>query len=159
MQLEDDGDIVRAIGYVVIMASYLEDVIVECVEYLICLNEICEDTAKKVRNGQASSQIKFIKQQIKLLNCDETITHNRIKTLEYISSLLEQRNIAVHGRIYATRNQGDIQKLSRGNKVDKINSDNFYSLANKLRTSISPFRSFLFLIKRDEMIRTRNINA
>jgi hypothetical protein len=65
----------------------------------------------------------------------------------------------VHGRIYATRNQGDIQKLSRGNKVDKINSDNFYSLANKLRTSISPFRSFLFLIKRDEMIRTRNINA
>jgi hypothetical protein len=132
MQLIDDGDIVRAIGYVVIYAAYLEKSIDECLELFIELNKFNKKEAIKQMKKPTSQKIKFIEKQIELLKYDSFDIKNRTILLPNISDLLEQRNIAIHSGIYAIPSFGDIQISSRDNEKNEIHSNQLYLLANEL---------------------------
>jgi hypothetical protein len=127
--LIDDGDLIRGLGYVVLYAAYLEEAIDECVDVLLANKPIPE---QRIRNQQTSQKVKYICNR---LDEWEPLSDELLKFrngLQPITDILEDRNLVIHGRIYAT-GSGDILKPARRGLPEKsATSAELYSLANAL---------------------------
>ena len=122
--MEDDGDIVRGLGFVTLYASYLEEQIEDLVDVL--------NVYKEYNGGwQISNKIKHA---IAILNeFDENQFNDLISDLSTSRQLFKDRNKVVHGRIYAGINRPDTLKSSRPNIPDqKVTSSDLYKLANEM---------------------------
>jgi hypothetical protein len=130
--MDDDGDIVRGLGFVTLHASYLE----EQIESLIALL----DVHKKYSGGwQISGKIKHAKSVVSDLDSERF--SGLIADLDTCLQIFEDRNALVHGRIYSGLSRPDTLKSSRPNVQDKVvSSSDLYQLANEM----SEFRSAIY---------------
>jgi len=130
--MEDDGDIVRALGFVTLNASYLEEQIESLLELLSLYSEY-------KGSWQISSKIKHSKAT--LTDLDKNRFSDVIIDLDTCLRIFEDRNALVHGRIYAGLNRPDTLKSSRPNVPDRVvESSELYQLANEMQK----FRSAVY---------------
>lgn len=130
--MEDDGNIVRGLGFVTLNASYLEEQIEALLELLKIFKEY---------NGgwQISRKIKHAIDT--LTEFDENRFSDLISDLGTCLQIFEDRNSLVHGRIYAGINRPDTLKSSRPNMPDReVESAELYQLAKEM----SEFRSAIY---------------
>jgi hypothetical protein len=98
LMIADDGDIIRGIGYVALYSAYLEEAIDQVVEALIAHRVPAE---RNIVRAPASRKIRFSKDSIgRLISSNEEMARLD-QALDYASQLLEERNVVIHGRIYA----------------------------------------------------------
>lgn len=122
--IEDDGDIVRALGFVTLHASYLE----EQTELLV---NLLEPIKKYSKGWQVSDKITHAKKTIRKLQNEEF--NGLIQDLSTCTDLFLDRNELTHGRIYGGINRPDTLKSSRPEISDRpVTSGELYQLANEL---------------------------
>ncbi len=123
---ENDGDIVRGLGFVTLYSAYLE----EQIDDLLFLLSSIEEIDEKKQRLQISRKIEHAKQLIRSLETSEF--DELIDDLEYCTELFERRNEVVHGRVYANFNRPDALRSGRPNVPErKIESSELYDLANE----------------------------
>lgn len=130
--MEDDGDIVRGLGFVTLNASYLEEQIEALIELL--------KVFKEYKGGwQISSKINHT--IVTLTEFDQNRFSDLISDLGTCLQIFNDRNALVHGRIYAGISHPDTLKSSRPNVPDReVESAELYQLANEM----SDFRSAIY---------------
>ena len=130
--MEDDGDIVRGLGFVTLYASYLEEQIEALVDLL--------NVYKEYNGGwQISKKIKHV--IATLTEFDEEQFSDLISDLNTCRQIFKDRNKLVHGRIYANINRPDTLKSIRPNIQDReVESSELYQLANEM----NEFRSEIY---------------
>ena len=125
--IEDDGDIVRGLGFVTMHAAHLEGQIDE----LLFLLSNQFDYSEKLQRRPISAKIRLA--QKVLLKLDESLSTEIIEDLNTCLEHFEWRNELVHGRIYAPDYHEENLKSSRPNVPDrKADSAELYLLANNL---------------------------
>jgi hypothetical protein len=124
--LKDDGDIIKALGFVTLYAAYLEEAIDELLARLGDIEKFGEDERKWIIS-------KKIKQAKKILNnLDKEKFEDLIKKLDSCKALFEHRNELIHGRIYGRNDRPDILKSGRPNIPDReVDSAELYELATE----------------------------
>lgn len=130
--MEDDGNIVRALGFVTLNASYLEEQIEALIDLL--------GTYRKYNGGwQISSKIKHAKAVISELYVNKFSA--LIADLDMCLKIFNDRNALVHGRIYAGLDRSDTLKSSRLNMPDReVTSFELYQLVHEM----NEFRSAIY---------------
>lgn len=130
MPIKNDGDLIRAVGYVAIYSAYVEEAIEEIITEMQRLDATIEE---KIFRQQISQQIKFIKKWClnqQLLGSQLTGFDH---FLDSLSILINQRNEIIHGRIYSAPGSNDILKPARGGREAKVaDPAEVYKLANDL---------------------------
>jgi hypothetical protein len=125
MGLQDDGDIIRGLGFVALYAGYLEEGIDECAAAL--------SLPPNKRPRPASEKARHCVKRTKALGVD-IITD----ALERSIALLESRNEMIHGRFYEQVHGPDIRKSGRpGKSTVEVTSAELYSLADEILKSAS----------------------
>jgi len=143
---QDDGDVIRGLGFVTLYASYLEEEIDNLLELLSPVEKF--DVTKQ--RWPTSKKIGQAKKVLRKLN--EKEFKNIIGSLDDCTNLFNRRNILVHGRIYAGFNNIDTLKSGRKNVPDRgIKSEELYGLANELDAYASEIygATISFNIKRE----------
>lgn len=122
--IEDDGDIVRGLGFVALYAAYLE----EQIDDLLAALSIVDSNAK--RPLQISRKIRLAIKLLKRLNpfVFQELEVNLNKCLQ----LFESRNELIHGRIYANIGRPTTLKSGRSQPDREVSSNELYDLANDL---------------------------
>ena len=125
--IEDDGDIVRGLGFVTMHSAHLEGRIDELLFGLSVIEEFPE-------KGQRWSISQKIKKAKKILaNIDHTLASEVCDDLDLCKDRFEWRNELIHGRIYSPEYHENNLKSSRPNVPDrKATSEELYALANDL---------------------------
>ena len=135
--LKDDGDIIKALGYVALYAAYAEEVIDECTSIL---SEPDKNKPKNLYRYPISKKIEYLKERISLkpLNT-ELITFPAL--LDYVEDLFKSRNEIIHGRIYGnTQGTDDILRSAKPTGADRgVNSAELYDLANCFFSTLAGF--------------------
>ena len=127
MALEDDGDIVRGLGFVSMYAAWLED---DVDEILHLLNPI-EPFDEKAQRQQTSSKIKIAARLIKKIETNEI--SGLSEEIKNLKALLERRNGLIHGRVFQGVDRKDYVKSGRPDvPLRAVSSAEMYSLANDL---------------------------
>jgi hypothetical protein len=122
--MEDDGDIVRALGFVTLYASYLEEQIEDLIELLSQIQAYSG-------GWQISRKINFAIDT--LTNFNQEQYRDLITDLNTCLQIFEDRNALVHGRIYAGINRPDTLKSGRPGVSDReVDSAELYNLANEM---------------------------
>lgn len=125
--IEDDGDIVRGLGFVTLYATYLEE---QIVSLLWMLDPVTKFDQERQR-WSISRHFKHIKRTLNKLHPSEFNFYKDDLTLA--KSLFKERNEVVHGRIYGGLDRPNYLKSNRPNYPTRnINSSELYSLANDL---------------------------
>lgn len=123
--LNDDGDIIRGLGFVALYSAYLEE---QIDNLLFMLNAVAEFTDEEQR-WPVSRKIKKAKAV-----AAEVVFEGRddlLRILDAAKDAFEKRNQFVHGRIYANFDRPDTLKSGRPNTPDReIVSAELYDLAN-----------------------------
>jgi hypothetical protein len=134
--IADDGDIIRGLGYVTLYSAYLEEAIDEVVEALIA-HSVPAD--RHLVRAPASRKIRFCRDAVaRLISSNEEMAHLD-QALDYASQLLEERNVVVHGRIYANFGAPDVRRSGRPGVLDQeATAGELYNLANKLCDATGP---------------------
>ena len=142
--LNDDGDIVRGLGFVALYAAYLEEQIDNLLEIL---DQVESYDLAKLR-WPISRKIKHAIDVIGRLDVSEL--PNYTTDLQNCLELFEERNQLIHGRIYANFNRPETLKSGRRNIPDReIQSEELYNLANEFddfRAAV--YRELIFKIPR-----------
>ena len=124
--LEDDGDIVRGLGFVALYSAYLEEQIDNLLLLLSPIEEFSEDK-QRWQTSRKIKQVKYVIDAIEFDGKDELIAD-----LDTCKNLFEDRNKFVHGRIYGNYDRSDTLKSGRPNTPDQeIQSAELYKLANE----------------------------
>lgn len=136
--LRDDGDLIKGLGYVALYAAYLEEAVDECLEVLFSQ----EQTQYSGYQRQTTAQkIRHIRDKISTYTSLPDALTSFPEILTETLYLLEQRNLMIHGRVYAIRGSGDIRRPGRRDVSEQpATSAELYALANKLFEIYSPFR-------------------
>ena len=142
--IQDDGDIVRGLGFVALYAAYLE----EQVENLLIMFAPIEPFDEAKQRWPVSKKIKHV---IKMLKRLDTREFPGLSTdLRTCLDLFEDRNELIHGRIYGNFDRPDTLKSGRPNVPDReVESAELYKLANEFddfRSAI--YRPMIFKIHR-----------
>ena len=125
--IEDDGDIIKGLGYVTMHGAHLEG----CVEELLYLLSNFESYTEKDQRLPISAKIKKAKKMLSKL--DHPLMEEIIEGLELCREHFEWRNELVHGRIYSPEHNKDNLKSSRPGVPDRAaTSEEIYTLANNL---------------------------
>lgn len=130
----DDNDIVKSVGYLTLYGAYLE----EQIELLI--NSI--DFLSPYKGGfQISSKIdhakKFFERQTK------GDFSSIISDLNMCKEIFADRNVIVHGRVYARLGCPDVLTSSRPNVIDReISSVEVYKLVNEMESFKNSLQSY-----------------
>lgn len=137
--IEDDGDIIKGLGYVTMHAAHLE----RRVEDLLFQLSVIENYTEKDQRLPISGKIKKAKKI--LSSIDHPLMEEIIEDLELCRGHFEWRNELVHGRIYSPEYQKENLKSSRPSVPDRAaNSDEIYILANNLvRLNSRIYRSLI----------------
>jgi hypothetical protein len=131
VELHDDGDIIKGLGFVALHSAYQEGVIDECAE---ALTEIDQKPPAKLHNWSAKRRAEYCIKQLKHLKgtglSDEI--KELIDLLKVSQALLDKRHDVIHGRIYAKFGGPDNHKQGRPDKTKKeITAAELYALANE----------------------------
>jgi hypothetical protein len=122
--MNDDGDIVKAIGYMTLYGAYLEEQIESLVELL---TPIIPYTG----GWPISSKIKHAIACLKVLNGNEV--SSLVTDLGTCVKIFNDRNELVHGRIYAGIGRPDTLTSSKASVPDRIvTSKEIYQLVNEM---------------------------
>ena len=142
--IEDDGDIVRGLGFVCLYSAYLEE---QIDNLLIILNPVDEFGEDKKR-WQISRKIRHTKGVLEHLEFDSR--DDLILNLDICIEIFEARNLFIHGRIYGGFDRPDTLKSGRPNIPDRsIESSELYRLANECNEFIiAIYRPTIFQIPR-----------
>jgi hypothetical protein len=125
--LENDGDIVRGLGFVTMYASWLED---DVDEILHLLDPVVPFT-QQVQRWPISRKLEQAATAVEGLHSDELVELPR--ALRDAIALFARRNEMVHGRIYAGFDRTDYVKSGRANNPEReVTSAELYTLANDL---------------------------
>lgn len=148
MPLNDDGDIVRGLGFVTIYAAYMEEAVDECRQVLMRRDS---EPPKRIERWPIGERVKYVR--------DRLATHAPLPDelaglphlLDYIDELLERRNEVIHRRIYGGM-QGEKDELRPGRpggSAKPIASDELYALANSLFETLGPLNhASMFALRR-----------
>lgn len=125
--IEDDGDIIKGLGYVTMHGAHLEGRI----EGLLFQLSYIESYTEKDQKLPISGKIK--KAQKILSKFDYPLMEEIIEDLELCREHFEWRNELVHGRIYSPEYQKENLESSRPNIPNRAaSSEEIYTLANNL---------------------------
>lgn len=127
MQIKDDGDIVRGLGFVALYAAYLE----EQIDCLLFLLSPIKNFSEKEQKLPTSSKVKLAIQRVSEL--EFAYRADMLSDLGISAELLKMRNEVIHGRIYSSHDRPENLKSGRPQIPDRpIESAELYDLANKL---------------------------
>lgn len=142
--IEDDGDIVRGLGFVALYAAYLE----EQVENLLVMLAIVDPYDETKQRWPVSKKIKHV---IKVIDRLDTEEFPALATdLRTCLELFEGRNMLIHGRIYGNFDRPDTLKSGRSNVPDReVESAELYKLANEFEAfREAVYRPMIFKLPR-----------
>lgn len=144
MQLPNDGDVVRGLGFVALYAAYLE----EQVDNLLFMLQSMEAFPEDEQRWPTSRKIEKARRLVGELVFD--YRDALLADLDASKRLLEWRNEVIHGRIYANFDRPDTLKSGRPNILDRVvDSAELYELANNLAEARSAlYRPMIFQIPR-----------
>jgi hypothetical protein len=124
--IENDGDIVRGLGFVTLYSAYLEEQIDNLLIQLSPIEEYKEDKQR----WPISRKIKLAKKIVRKLDFEGR--DDLIQNLTTCKELFEDRNELVHGRIYAHFDRPDTLKPGRPDSPEReVESEELYRLANE----------------------------
>ena len=127
--IEDDGDIVRGLGFVTMHSAHLEARIDELLFHLSVIEEFSENEQR----WPISQKIKKAKKI--LATVDHPLASEIREDLDLCKDRFEWRNELIHGRIYSPQYHEKNLKSSRPNVPDReATSEELYALANDLVT-------------------------
>lgn len=139
MALNDDGDIIRGLGYVCLYSAYLEEAIDEVFELVLSADLVITDKEKAFR-WQISRKIDYIESFMSTQVQLPQELAGFVEALSPTKVLLDKRNLVVHGRIYNQPGSGDVLKPARrGLQEIKAKSAELYDLANELFAARAPY--------------------
>lgn len=140
--LNDNGDIVKSLGYLTLYAAYTEEAIDECISTLIKHDPT---PPKNLQRYPFSQKIKYIKQQIHLKPLTQELQQFP-QLLDYLIDLFEERNQIIHGRIYGSlQGKADILRPGRPSGTEReITSGELIELANKFFETLNPLNQAAF---------------
>lgn len=157
MALIDDGDLIRGLGFVALYAAYLEEAVDECLSVVSAHDTERND---RIYRWPTSQKIEYLQRQ---LQKQEPLSDELAKfpsILEAIGELLEERNLVIHGRVYAVPNVGDVRISGRpGIPETQANSAELYALANDLHSARNPLlhASIFSLHRQFAAVQERNV--
>lgn len=123
--LNDDGDIVRGLGFVALYSAYLE----EQIDNLLFMLSPVEAFTEEEQRWPVSRKIKKAKVVAGKFNFEGR--DDLVEILDEAKGAFEERNKIVHGRIYANFDRPDTLKSGRPNTPDQeIVATELYELAN-----------------------------
>jgi len=126
--LDDDGDIVRGLGFVSMYSAWVE----EDVDDILRLLEPVEPFDEKKQRWQISRKLNHAAKLVRCLNSLEV--DELPEALEAGISIFEERNQVIHGRIYAGHDKKEYVKPGRPHmKTRLITSAELYQLANEFQ--------------------------
>ena len=149
--LNDDGDIIRAVGYVAVYGAYLEDRIAELIE----LTEKSIELRKNIHNLSASDQVKHLLTALTKKSVNIPTYRSRdadikeiTQTLKSVQLFTEERNHVIHS-VLMSNTAGIITQINRRSKTRVlINSKEVIDFANDLFSFQTKLSSLKFPIKR-----------
>jgi len=147
--IEDDGDIVRALGFVTLHASYLE-------EQIEALVDLLEPVKKYSKGWQISDKITHARKALRKLSNNDF--DDLLENLNTCLALFSDRNKLTHGRIYGGINRPDYLKSNHSEELEKpVDSSELYQLANELSEfSSAVCRPMIFKLPRAIKIHLHN---
>ncbi len=147
MTIQDDGDLIKGLGFVCLYAAYLEESIDDVFELLVIRDG---EFNEKVFRWQVSRKLDYIEKTLTSWGEIPDELDQFKQTLRPSGQLLEERNLAVHGRIYANPGATDVLKPARRGMAERpAVSSELYQLANDLFDARNPMlRASMFLIPR-----------
>ena len=123
--LQNDGDIIRGLGFVALYSAYLEEQIDDLLSMLNKVEEFTEDEQR----WPVSRKIKKAKTVASKFNFEGR--DDLIEILDRAKDAFEERNKIVHGRIYGNFDRPDTLKSGRPNTPDReIVAAELFDLAN-----------------------------
>ncbi|MCA3274660.1 MAG: hypothetical protein ING26_03970 [Roseomonas sp.] len=158
MPLKDDGDLIRGLGYVALYAAYLEK---EIEDIFFAVVKMEKKQNPKMDFWPISQKLKYVYKKMKEWPNLPSELEEFCSYTEQLLSLLENRNILIHGRIYADKKTGDTLKPARkGCQAVPAVSGEFYELANQLSAALAPCKKVsMFALPRYKAARTKNADC
>lgn len=142
MALQNDGDVVRGLGFVTLYAAYLE----EQIDNLLVMLQSVEPFPVGELRWPISQRIKKAARLVAGLQFE--YRDALLADLDASRRLFEWRNKVIHGRIYANFDRPDTLKSGRRNIPERdIDAAELYDLANNLSDARSAiYRPMIFQI-------------
>lgn len=136
MPLNDDGDVIRGLGFVALYAAYMEEAVDECVEVLLRTDPTPDE---RIRRRPTSVKVEYCRAKLQALAPLSLELARFPDVLDFVAQLLERRNEAIHGRIYGQYGAPDQLRSGRVGVPDReITSAELYDLANELFEVLTP---------------------
>lgn len=136
MPLNDDGDLIRGLGFVALYAAYLEEAVDEC---LACLFPAGGRQYDRILRHPTGRKVGYLSDRMRGFAPLPEELGGFFRTLEAVSELLEHRNLVVHGQVYATPDGGDVRRSGRrGAAEEAATSAELYELANSMFAACKP---------------------
>jgi hypothetical protein len=125
--LKDDGDTVKALGFVTMYSAWLEE---DVDDLLRCL-DVVEPFTEDIQRWPISRKLTHAADLVRRLDSDEV--RDLPDALEDARQLFERRNDVVHGRIYAGHDRKDYLQSGRRHIPPRVvTSAELYELANQI---------------------------
>lgn len=126
MPLDDDGDLIRGLGYVALHAAYLEEAVDNCIDVMLADDH---SRGEKLLRQPTSRKIEHLQQIISSFEPLPEELEEFPQTLSDVSELLEERNLVIHGRHYNLPNEGVVRRPGRRNMPERAaSSSELYEL-------------------------------
>ena len=133
---KDDGDEVRAMGYVAVYAAYVEEAIEDCYGHLKR-----HDPRPNGDPWQSSRRIDSCRRAIAALPIRETLEEIRTD-MGLAKELLRDRNVAIHSPLYGLPGGGNLRQIrgpARGHWFET--AEEIYALAERLFEGATALRA------------------
>ena len=147
--LNDDGDIVRAIGFLAIYSAYLEDEMVKIVQMVDKFSPF----KNKIEQFRLADQARHLRK--KLQKCFEEVSDypakdndkQRVDILKDVERIAKERNEYLHSQ-YISESAGIIQENRHQNTSYVITSADIYGLAEDIFQLQGSVFGLIFVVER-----------
>ncbi|VVC85776.1 hypothetical protein [Sideroxydans sp. CL21] len=124
--VQDDGDIVRGLGFISMYSAWVEEDVDDILRLLSPIHPFDE----KIQRWQISRKLEHAAQIVERLESEELVKLPGV--LRAGIGLFEDRNAVIHGRIYAGFDKTDYVQSGRPNVPTRaVTSEELYKLANE----------------------------
>lgn len=137
MAIDDDGDIVRGLGYVTLYAAYMEEAVDACRQIVMSADPA---SPKGIERSPISDRVRYVRRRLGEAGTLPEELAELPEVLDFVLQCLEARNEVVHGRIYGGL-QGEADTLRPGRPTGTarpIESAELYALANDMFGTLRP---------------------
>jgi hypothetical protein len=141
MQLRNDGDLIKSLGYLVLYAAYVEEAVDECVNVF---SQYLPDMDKQILRQTTKQKIRFIQAHIESNPLTEELVQSQFPSLlKFLLNLFDARNEIIHGRIYGSLKLSEADTLIPGRPESKeraIAAKEIYDLSNEFFSTLNSLR-------------------